>query len=160
MGITIMTNSIITEEAVASTENKEEVHEEEEHAEEEEKHEDLPEHVDEVDVTEPENKGNILDATGIEDIKALGFEDKIVLTKAEMKMLFEKTLLKEEIEDQKERDFYVKMIENVMKEIPEEVKKEDVKTWFEIPFLMKHVDKADEAHKDWETPEEEKKTEM
>ena len=56
--------------------------------------------------------------------------------------LFKTVLLKAEVTDPQERAFYEKLIENVMKEMPETVKQADIRNYFEIPFLMKHVDQS------------------
>ena len=167
----IMVSSITTEEAAAATEAKSEVHSEAkgEAMEGEHAHEGEPEHEGEHDhehegehehegaegeLPEGEHsqgegeeggenaQGNILDEAGKEDLKELGFDTKEVLTAEEMRTLYKKVLLKAEISDPQEREFYEKLIENVMKEVPAEVKQAAVRDFFEIPFLMKYVDQS------------------
>ena len=152
---TIMTSSIITEEAaVAATadstiqeehsseahegEEGEEAHEGEEGEEAHESEEGQEgEEGEEVEEGQPRN---ILDESGDQDMKELGFDTKEFLTTNEMKTLFEKVFLKKDITDPEEIEFYKKMIDNIMKEIPEKVQKEEIRNYFEVDFLMKHSD--------------------
>ena len=142
----IMTNSIATEEAAAATENKAEAQSEAHEGEEEHEHEGAMEGEGEGEgegEMNPEDaQGNILDEAGKEDLKELGFDVKESLTTDEMKTLYQKVLLKAEISDPQEREFYEKLIENVMKEVPAEVKQADIRNFFDIPFLMKFVDQS------------------
>ena len=145
----IMTTSITTEEAAAATENKAEVNAEtnEEEAHNEEHEEIGGEDVHDVndDETDPgDAQGNILDEeAGKEELKNLGFDTKEFLTTEEMRTLYTKVLLKAETADAEEKAFYEKLIEKVMKEVPEQVKQADIRNFFEIPFLMKYVEQGE-----------------
>ena len=90
---------------------------------------------DEDEVNPGEGKENLLDENDNVDMKELGFDTKEFLTRAEMKTLFEKVLLKIEITDPEEKSFYVDLIEGVIKEMPEIVQSADVRNYFEIQYV-------------------------
>merc|ERR1712032_689456 len=148
---TIMTSSITAEEAAAAptSENKAEASPEKDASAEvvpPEGEQPLDEgHAGDEDFGEgnpDEASGNILDEAGKDDLKNLGFDTKEFLTQDEMLTLYRKVLLKEEITDPEEKTFYEKLIEKVMKEVPERVNQADIRNFFDIPFLMKYVDQS------------------
>lgn len=97
-----------------------------------------------MDGEEGEAQGNIFDESGAAEMKELGFDTKETLTREEMKVLYEKIFLKKEVNDPQEIEFYHKLIEKTLTDIPESVKIADVRQYFEVSFLMKHIDKEEE----------------
>merc|ERR1712084_32351 len=151
-----MTNVIVAEEAANTTEapakeeHTEEAHPEGEHPEGEE-----PQQEGEGDdfANEQPPQGNILDEAGKEDMKELGFDTKEFLTNEEMRTLYNKVFFKSEITDPQEKEFYAKLIDKVMKEMPEKVPQAEVRNFFDIPFLMKHVEQEPQDMDNAEAPE-------
>ena len=122
----IMTSSISTEEVEANnqTTSSEEIPEEETITREQE---DL-------------SQGNILESPeNMEIVKKLNFDTKEVLTKEDVKLLFEKVFLRPEFGGD-ELQFFQKMIDSVINEVPEEVPNAELKNFFEVPFLMKYIE--------------------
>ncbi len=86
-----------------------------------------------------EVQGNLLDEGGIELIASLGFDKKETLNKAELRSLYEKVFFKRDISDKEEKDFYEKIIDNVIAGFNEDVKMADIRNYFDVQFLMKFI---------------------
>jgi len=91
---------------------------------------------------EGEVHGNLLDEGGNEIIASLGLEKKENLNKEEMKNLYEKVFFKKEITENEEKEFYNKIIANVIAGLPEEVKMAEIRNYFDVQYLMKFVEEG------------------
>lgn len=103
---------------------------------------------------EGEIQGNLLDEGGNEIIASLGFDKKENLDKAEMKNFYEKVFFKREITDSEEREFYNKIIENVIATLPEEIKMSEIRNYFDVQYLMKFIEEGVPPAEDEEEPQD------
>lgn len=71
-------------------------------------------------------------------IRELGFDKEEFLTHKEMRIIYEKIFFQREL-NEKEKIFFENMIQNILKEIPDKIEKNDIKKYFDIPFLMKFM---------------------
>ena len=61
-----------------------------------------------------------------------------------MKTLYKTVLLKESVTGE-EREFYEKLIDTVILDVPAEIKQADIRNYFEVQFLMKYVDQPEQG---------------
>lgn len=103
---------------------------------------------------EEDIQGNLLDEGGIEILASLGFDKKESLNKNEMKTLYEKVFYKREITDSEEKEFYNKIIENVVAALPEEVQLSEIRNYFDVQYLMKYIEEGVPANQPEDEPQD------
>lgn len=116
--------------------------------------EDEHDHDHEQENGEEDIQGNLLDEGGIEIIASLNFDKKENLNKEEMRTLYEKVFYKREITDSEEKEFYNKIIENVVAALPEEVKLAEIRGYFDVQYLMKYIEEGVPADQGDEEPQD------
>ena len=93
----------------------------------------------EMDVNPEDAHGNILDEEeGKTALKELGFENKESLTRVEMTSLVENLFLRLP-KTEEEKRFYLDLIKNISKEIPENVKQSEIRNFFDLQYILKFI---------------------
>lgn len=85
------------------------------------------------------NQGNVFVQAGEEILKYLGYENKENLTKDEMKSLLEAFYIRGDSNDELVINFYRKMINNIYSDLPETIKKSDIKNYFEMSYILRYI---------------------
>ena len=147
-------NSIVSHESGVAHDHSE--HEHEGHDHEGHDHEGHN-HQHENEEGDGEISGNLLDEGGIEIIASLGYDQKENLNKEEMRTLFENVFFNREIVDNEEKEFYSKIIDNVLGALPEQIAMAEIKNYFDVQYLMKFIEEGmapADAEEGQETPKD------